>query len=55
MSLAGNIYRELTGYDDPDDYAPPLIACIAVVLLRVFGFTVLIWVGLILLALLIGN
>ena len=28
MSLAGNIYRELTGYDDPDSYAPPLIVCL---------------------------
>ena len=53
MSLAGNIYRELTGYDDPDDYAPPLIACIVVALccwvpwvrvLRVLGFMILIWV-----------
>ena len=51
MSLVSNLYHELTGPNDPDDYAPPLIACIAVVLLRVFGFTVLIWVGLILLAL----
>ena len=58
MSLAGNIYRELTGYDDPDDYAPPLIACIVVALccwvpwvrvLRVFGLTVVIVLGIILL------
>ena len=60
MSLAGNIYRELTGYDDPDSYAPPLIACIVVALccwvpwvrvLRVLGFTILVCVALVLLAL----
>ena len=58
MSLAGNIYRELIGYDDPDSYAPPLIACIVVALccwvpwvrvLRVFGLTVVIVCGIILL------
>ena len=58
MSLAGNIYRELVGHDDPDSYAPPLIACIVVALcywipwvrvLRVFGLTVIVVLGIILL------
>ena len=58
MSLATALYRELTGYDDPDSYAPPLIACIVVALccwvpwvrvLRVFGLTVVIVLGIILL------
>jgi hypothetical protein len=52
VSLAGNIYRELTGYDDPDSYAPPLIVCLIALLflipwarvLRVLGFMILIWV-----------
>jgi hypothetical protein len=63
MSLAGNIYRELTSCDDPDDYAPPLYMCLGVALvycltlvpwksvLRVFGLTILFCVALVLLAL----
>jgi hypothetical protein len=63
MSLAGNVYRELTGYDDPDSYAPPLHICLGVALvycltlvpwksvLRVLGFTILVYVALVLLAL----
>jgi hypothetical protein len=58
MSLAGNIYRELLENDDPDDYAPPLFICLAIALycwipwfrvLRIFGLTVLIFCGIILL------
>jgi hypothetical protein len=58
MSLARNLYHEMTGPYDRDAYAPPLIACIVVALcywipwvrvLRVFGLTVLIVCGIILL------
>lgn len=52
MSLATSLYRELTGSDDRDAYAPPLIAIpIALAFLvpwkKVFiflGFMILIWV-----------
>jgi hypothetical protein len=52
MSIATALYRELTGYDDPDSYAPPLIVCLIALLflipwarvLRVLGFMILIWV-----------
>ena len=52
MSLATALYRELTGYDDPDSYAPPLIACLIALLFLVpwkkvfifLGVVILIWI-----------
>jgi hypothetical protein len=58
MSLARNLYHEITGPYDRDSYAPPLIASPVVALflwfpwvrvLRVLGLTVLIVCGIILL------
>ena len=56
MTLASAIYHELMGPDDPDDYAPPLFAClIALAFLvpwkKVFiflGVVILIWIEVVL-------
>ena len=59
MSIATALYRELTGSDDRDAYAPPLYACLIALVfmipwarvLRVLGFTILVCVALVILAL----
>ena len=56
MSIATALYRELTGYDDPDSYAPPLIACLIALLFLVpwkkvfifLGVVILIWIEVVL-------
>jgi hypothetical protein len=52
MSLARNLYHEITGQYDRDAYAPPLYACLISLLFLVpwkkvfifLGFMILIWV-----------
>lgn len=52
MSLARNLYHEITGQYDRDAYAPPLYVCLIALVfmipwaqvLRVLGFMILIWV-----------
>ena len=52
MSIATALYRELTGSDDRDAYAPSLYAFLIALaflipwarILRVLGFMILIWV-----------
>ena len=52
MSLATALYRELTGSDDRDAYAPPLIACLVALAFLVpwkkvftfLGVIILVWI-----------
>jgi hypothetical protein len=56
MSIATALYRELTGSDDRDAYAPPLYACLISLLFLVpwkkvfifLGVVILIWIEVVL-------
>ena len=56
MSIATALYRELTGSDDRDAYAPPLIACLVALAFLVpwkkvfifLGVVILIWIEVVL-------
>jgi hypothetical protein len=56
MRLAVKIYNELTGFDDPDDYAPPLLVSLLAAVItvipwrwigRILGLTFIAWVAII--------